>query len=117
MVDAERQIGHTQCRAPRRCRDGGPDRWPEQRESALLSYFLTPAPPPGPVTLILAWPTFGIEESTLVIPADELAVAATRTVTLWPEQPEDERANPPRPPRPPVGGWFEQNPPGGSSID
>jgi len=85
--------------------------------SASLSYFLTPAPPPGPVTLILAWPAFDIEESTLVIPADELAAAATRRVTLWPEQPEDERFNPPRPPRPPMGGWFEQNPPAGSSSD
>lgn len=85
--------------------------------SALLSYFLTPAPPPGSVTLVLAWPTFDIEESALVIPADELAAAATRRVTLWPEQPEDERFNPPRPPRPPMGGWFEQNPPAGSSSD
>jgi len=85
--------------------------------SALLTYFLTPTPPPGPVTLILAWPTFDIEESTLVIPGNELAAAAGRRVTLWPEQPEDERIKPTRPARPPLGGWFEQNPPGGSSSD
>jgi len=85
--------------------------------SALLTYFLTPTPPPGPVTLILAWPTFDIEESTLVIPGNELAAAAGRKVTLWPEQPEDERIKPTRPARPPLGGWFEQNPPGGSSSD
>lgn len=83
--------------------------------SALLTYFLTPTPPPGPVTLILAWPAFDIEESTLVIAGDELAAAAARKMTLWPEQPEDERFKPTRPPRPPLGGWFEQNPPAGSS--
>lgn len=72
--------------------------------SALLTYFLTPSPPPGPVTLILAWPAFDVEESTLVIPGDELAAAATRRVTLWPRQPEDERIKPIRSDRPPLGG-------------
>lgn len=85
--------------------------------SALLTYFLTPTAPPGPVTLILAWPAFDIRESTLVIPGDELAAAAIRRVTLWPEQPEDGRIKPTRPPRPPLGGWFEQNPPAGSPSD
>ena len=78
--------------------------------AAALTYFLSPAPPPGALTVVLAWPVFGVGESKMVIPGDELAAAATRIVTLWPEQPEDERFNAVRPPQPPSGGWFEQNP-------
>ncbi len=79
--------------------------------SASVSFFLTPLPPPGPVTVVLAWPAFGIAESTVVLTGDAIVAAAERVVILWPEQEEEDGWARRRPPTPPPGGWFEQNPP------
>lgn len=80
-------------------------------KTASLEYVLAPSLPPGPLRMVVAWPAFGIRESTIVIAGEEMAAAAARTVTLWPAELEDERFKPPRPPQPPTGGWFERNPP------
>ena len=79
--------------------------------AASFSYFVAPVPPPGPVTIVLAWPAFGIGEAKIVLPSDAIADATRRIVTLWPLQDEDGE----RPPEPhhnnPPPGWFEQNSP------
>ena len=82
------------------------------RSSALLCYLVSPQPPPGPVTVVLAWPALGIGEATMELPGQALAQAAERIAVLWPEQDDNEGWRAPRrPPTPPPGGWFEQNPP------
>jgi hypothetical protein len=75
------------------------------------SYWVAPLPPDGPVTVVLAWPAFGLPESRTVIDGGAIHAAAERSQRLWPPQPAMERPEPPpRPPRP-SSGWFA-DPPG-----
>ena len=50
------------------------------------SFWVAPLPPPGPVTVVLAWPGFGIEETRTVVDGDSLREASARSQTLWPPQ-------------------------------
>jgi hypothetical protein len=74
-----------------------------------MNYWLTPMPPPGDLTIIVAWPTRDIPESRTVIPSDVIAQGASANVELWPWQPDNDE--PPPPPKPvlPEGGWFAQH--------
>jgi hypothetical protein len=74
-----------------------------------MDYWLTPMPPPGDLTIIVAWPTRDIPESRTVIPGDAIAQGVSANVELWPWQPP-EHDEPPPPPKPvlPEGGWFAQ---------
>jgi hypothetical protein len=76
-----------------------------------MEYWLTPIPPPGDLTVIVAWPTRGITESRAVIPADAIAEGLAHKIELWPWQAMEEDDEPPLPPRPvlPEGGWFAQH--------
>jgi hypothetical protein len=96
--------------------------WPAPREPVLThrggggggrewssSLWLTPAPPPGPVVLVAACPSLGVDESRFTVDAEALRTAADRAEVLWPREPD--RHEPPAPPTPPdvtPGGWFEQ---------
>ena len=75
--------------------------------SASGTIFLSPLPPPGEVTLVVAWPHRAVPETTFALPTDEILAAASRVRELWPWEPE--RRSPRRSqPRPAVaeGGWF-----------
>lgn len=85
--------------------------------SASLTYYLAPLPPPGPLSVVVAWPAFGIDEATLEITADQLAAAATRMVPLWPADEDDERLAPRRAPQPPPGSWFDEKPTPDRPVD
>jgi hypothetical protein len=75
-----------------------------------MNYWLTPMPPPGDLTIIVAWPTRDIRESRTVIPGAVIAQGASANVELWPWQPPENDEPPPQP-RPvlPEGGWFAQH--------
>jgi hypothetical protein len=72
-------------------------------------YFVTPLPPDGPVTIVLAWPGFGMPESRTDLDGAAIRAAAGRSLTLWPPQPASEPSAPPPPARP-SSGWFAEPP-------
>jgi hypothetical protein len=76
-----------------------------------MTYWLTPAPPPGDLTIIFAWPSRGIAESRTVIPAGVIDEAMTHIVELWPWSPPEETELPAAEYAPdfPAGGWFAQH--------
>ena len=96
--------------------------WPPTDEPALAyrggggggrewssSLWLTPAPPPGDLVIVVACPSLGVDESRVVVPAEALRTAAEATEVLWPREPD--RAQPDVQPPPadvPPGGWFER---------
>jgi hypothetical protein len=59
-------------------------------------YWVYPLPPPGPVTLALAWPVRGIAEQTQTIDAAPIVEAAGESIELW----EDTRPLPAPDPEP-----------------
>jgi hypothetical protein len=70
-------------------------------------YWVSPLPPEGAVTFVLAWPRFGLAESRTVVDGSVIRAAAERSQRLWPPQPPVEPAERPAPPRP-SSGWFAQ---------
>ena len=66
-------------------RRGGSGSATETASREIVSLFLTPPPPRGPVTVTLSWPTFSIFETTLTLTAVALTDAAHRVITLWPD--------------------------------
>ncbi|MEV0297031.1 hypothetical protein [Nocardia sp. NPDC050710] len=70
--------------------------------------YLTPLPPPGRLSIIVAWPAYDIAEHRVELDSDALRAAAGRVVVLWPlefeadPQPEPEVELPRLEP----GGWF-----------
>ncbi|MET1063058.1 MAG: hypothetical protein ABWX71_09205 [Aeromicrobium sp.] len=73
------------------------------------SLWLTPAPPPGDLVVIVACPSLGVGESSLTIDAEALRAAADKAEVLWPREPD--RAQPAALRTPidvPQGGWFER---------
>jgi len=73
------------------------------------SYWVAPLPPQGPLTVILAWPGFGMPESRTTLDGSAIRAAASRSQRLWPPQPATEATEPPPPPRP-SSGWFAEPP-------
>lgn len=72
------------------------------------SYWVSPLPPAGAVTFVCSWPAFGIDESTAVIDATALLLAAERSVVLWAPSPSGEDMEEgPQPPDLPDG-WFSR---------
>jgi hypothetical protein len=78
-----------------------------------IEYWLTPIPPPGDLTIIVAWQSQGIPETHTSIPADLIAVAVARTIELWPWQMPEKNDQVQMPTRPPLpeGGWFAEHVP------
>jgi hypothetical protein len=68
-------------------------------------YWLTPVPPPGPLTVVLACAGLGIEETSVQLDGDALVQAAARAEVLWPRAREDE-PDLAEEPLLPDGGWF-----------
>jgi hypothetical protein len=73
------------------------------------TYWVSPLPPDGPLTVVLAWPGFGLPESRTVVDGSAIRAAADRSQLLWPPSPPVEPATPPSPPRP-SSGWFADEP-------
>ncbi len=75
--------------------------------SVDASFFLAPLPPAGPLTVVCAWPEWGVAETTTVLDGDEVQAAARRVQVLWPPEPEVHLAPEPPPlPDLPPGSWF-----------
>ena len=75
--------------------------------SVDASFFLAPLPPAGPLTVVCAWPAWGIAETTTVLDGDEIHAAAREVQVLWPLEPEDFSVPEPAPlPDLPAGSWF-----------
>jgi hypothetical protein len=55
---------------------------------STVSYFLTPAPEQGDITLVTAWPHHSLSPTRTIITAVELSEARSKVVTLWPEHGE-----------------------------
>jgi hypothetical protein len=79
------------------------------QQSVDQSYWVSPLPPDGPVTVVLTWPSFGFPESRTVLDGAAIRAAAERSQELWPPQPPSEPSPPPPPPRPATG-WFADPP-------
>jgi hypothetical protein len=73
------------------------------------TYWVSPLPPAGPVTFVLAWPSFDLPESQTVLDSAPIRAAAERSQLLWPPQPATEPEEPPPLPRP-SSGWFAEPP-------
>ena len=78
-------------------------------QSLDQTYWVSPLPPEGPVTFVLAWPAFGLPESRTVLDSAAIRAAAGRSQRLWPPQPVMRHPEPPPPPRP-SSGWFAEPP-------
>ena len=76
------------------------------RQGVDQTYWVSPLPPDGPVTFVLAWPGFGLPESRTVVDGAAIRTAAERSQLLWPAEPPGEPAEPPPPPPRPSSGWF-----------
>ena len=75
--------------------------------SFAMTYWLTPGPPPGDLTLVVVSPLIGPVEGRHTIAAQARADALARSIELWPWQPDVEPVfTPPDPPKVPPGGWF-----------
>ena len=72
-----------------------------------MTYWLSPLPPAGDLTVVFAWPHRGIPETRTVIPGPLLAAAAAQSVELWPWEPPLDRPEPAEPaPLDLPPGWF-----------
>ena len=79
---------------------GGGDRSVDQ------SWWLSPVPPEGPLTVVVRCDVLGIGETTTVLDATAINRAVAEVVTLWPWSPPDYSRQPPPPPDLPAGSWF-----------
>jgi len=69
--------------------------------SFSTDYWLSPLPPPGDLTVVVAWPIHGIDETHTLMPADLIADGLARNMELWPWEPPADHDEPPTP-EPPV---------------
>lgn len=53
-------------------------------ETASAEYFVWPVPESGDVTLMFLWPAAGMQETSVVLPGDDLRAAASSAVEIWP---------------------------------
>lgn len=71
-------------------------------------YWLSPLPPPGPVTFICAWPALDLPESSAECDGQMLLDAASRSLVLWPPTTQSFEPEPLlEPPKLPQG-WFSR---------
>jgi hypothetical protein len=71
-------------------------------------FWLSPLPPPGPVTLVCAWPALDLAETSAEVQGQALLDAATRALVLWPPSIHSVEPEPaPDPPSVPKG-WFSR---------
>jgi hypothetical protein len=75
-------------------------------QSVDQTYWVSPLPPAGPVTVVLAWPAFGMPESRTILDGAIIRTAAKRSQMLWPLPPLTQAPMPPPPPDRPSTGWF-----------
>ncbi|MEV6340472.1 hypothetical protein AB0M12_37840 [Nocardia vinacea] len=76
---------------------------------SATTYYLTPLPPPGPLTVIVAWPAAGIAEQRAELDTEAFRRAAERAELLWPAGSEAKPRELPRVvPDFAPGGWFER---------
>ncbi|MGY1735831.1 hypothetical protein [Geodermatophilus sp. SYSU D00684] len=72
------------------------------------SWWLSPLPPAGPLTVVVWCPELGLPETSTVIDGTAIRAAAEGVVELWPWEPPRRRG--PDRPRPaleiPEGSWF-----------
>jgi hypothetical protein len=90
--------------------DDEPTLWPGGGgvggRSAGISLFLSPLPPPGELRMVCAWPSQGVEDSTVLLPTDQILEAAGRVTELWPWEPEEHEREPRSLPDVPEDSWF-----------
>lgn len=53
------------------------------QERARARYWVSPLPPPGPVTFVCEWPVYDVPESRVEIDGALLHEAASRAVDVW----------------------------------
>lgn len=70
------------------------------------TFWLSPVPPPGPLTFVTAWPLFGLEETHTVVDGAAIAEASGRAQVLWPSKPRHEATEEAPVPVLPATGWF-----------
>jgi hypothetical protein len=78
-----------------------------------IGFWITPLPPPGDLTVVVAWPSKGIPETHTTIPADLMTAGRARSIELWPWEPPGPRDEPAAAELPelPEGGWFAEHTP------
>ena len=83
-----------------------------------MGFWITPLPPPGDLTIVVAWPSQGIAETHTTIPADLIAAGLARSVELWPWEPPSHRDEPAARELPelPEGGWFAEHTPDATDV-
>lgn len=75
--------------------------------AADQGYWLTPLPPPGELSVVVACPDLGVQEVRVRLDADPFVAAAARAVELWPwEPPVDESGRVHDAATLPAGSWF-----------
>ncbi len=72
------------------------------------SWWLSPLPPAGPLTVVVRVPDLGLPETATVLDGTAIRAAADRVVILWPWEPRRQRAarRLPPPPEIPDDSWF-----------
>ncbi len=72
------------------------------------SWWLSPLPPAGPLTVVVRCPDLGLPESATVLDGAAIRAAADRVVALWPWEPPRRRGPDrlPPPPEIPDDSWF-----------
>lgn len=76
--------------------------------SFAMTYWLTPAPPPGDLELVVLCPLVGPVEARHTVAGAMLADSAARGLELWPWEPDVQAPTDPVPPEVPPGGWFAE---------
>ncbi len=71
-----------------------------------LRFWLSPLPPPGPVTMVCRLPEFGIDETKVTLDGTAIAAAGRAAVELWPVEILEEPAPAPPATLLPDSGWF-----------
>ena len=71
------------------------------------TFWLSPLPVGGDLTIVCAWPLHGLDETQVVVAQRLIEDAVDRVVELWP-MPADDEEPPVPPPLPnlPAGSWF-----------
>ncbi|MGV9822968.1 hypothetical protein [Nocardia xishanensis] len=75
---------------------------------ATATFYLTPLPPPGPLSIVIAWPALDLAEHRVELDTENIRLAAERATILWPEGTEPVFCDkPPALPQLARGSWFE----------